>query len=335
MKRFFAILVFLSALLAPAFAYAINVKNLDMGKDVQVWYVEDHTLPMISMTVALPAGSAYDPKDKPGLAAFAADLLNEGAGNYKSYEYQSRLSDRAIRLSFSTQRDYLVISLVSLTENAPEAFRLLGLALTRPRFDADAISRVRMQILSAIQQEDEDPGTVAAKGFFQTYFGDHPYGHPVNGTPASVARINRNDIKGFADTHWVRNGLRISVSGDADPVTLKTLIASAFGKLPLKWAPPVPPVTHLGAPGVHVIPMSVPQPVAVFAVPGLLRSDRDTSLVAVTLHEGRYRQVRRMCEAVGLEVRGLHRSGYGPLSLGPLERGMWRELSAGATQSWN
>jgi zinc protease len=274
-RRILGILVFLCSLAAPMFAYAVNVKNLDMGKNVQVWYVEDHTLPMIAMTVALPAGSAYDPRDKAGLAAFAADLLNEGAGNYKSYEFQSRLSDRAIRLSFGTQRDYLVISLVTLTENAPEAFRLLGLALTRPRFDADAISRVRMQILSALQQEDEDPGTVAAKGFFQTYFGDHPYGHPVNGTPTSVARINRNDIKAFAGTHWVRNGLKISVSGDADPATLKTFIASAFGKLPLKWAPPIPPVKHAGVPGVHVIPMPVPQPVAVFAVPGLLRSDRD------------------------------------------------------------
>jgi zinc protease len=274
-RRFFTSLIFICALIAPGFAFAINVKNLDMGKNVQVWYVEDHTLPMIAMTVALPAGSAYDPKDKPGLAAFTADLLNEGAGNYKSYEYQSRLSDRAIRLSFSTQRDYLVISLVTLTENAPEAFRLLGLALTRPRFDADAISRVRTQILSALQQEDEDPGTVAAKGFFQTYFGDHPYAHPVNGTSGSVPRINRNDIKAFAQTHWVRNGLKISISGDADPATLKTLIASAFGKLPLKWAPPIAPVKHAGAPGVHVIPMPVPQPVAVFAVPGLLRSDHD------------------------------------------------------------
>ncbi len=59
----------------------------------------------------------------------------------------------------------------------------------------------------------------------------------------------------------------------------------------------------------------------------ILRRDRETCLIAITIHEGRYRQVRRMCEAVGLEVRGLHRSGYGPLFLGLLERGLWRELS--------
>ena len=53
----------------------------------------------------------------------------------------------------------------------------------------------------------------------------------------------------------------------------------------------------------------------------------DAIMIEVIIHEGRFRQVRRMCEAVGLEVTGLHRVGYGPLSLGPLARGMFRELS--------
>jgi 23S rRNA pseudouridine2605 synthase len=46
----------------------------------------------------------------------------------------------------------------------------------------------------------------------------------------------------------------------------------------------------------------------------------------LTIHEGRNRQVRRMFEAVGHRVRRLHRSRYGPLTLGGLEPGAWREL---------
>jgi zinc protease len=164
---------------------------------------------------------------------------------------------------------------VTLSENANEAFHLLGLALTKPRFDADAIARVRAQIVAALQQEDEDPPNVASKGFSGTFFGDHPYGHPINGTLASVAHINRTDIRTFQRTHWVRNGLRIAISGDADPKTLKMLIGSAFGQLAEKWPPPVPSVEHDGAPGLHVMPMPVPQPTAIFGLPGILRSDRD------------------------------------------------------------
>jgi zinc protease len=230
---------------------------------------------MIAMSASLPAGSAYDPKNKAGLAAFTADLLNEGAGNLNSQTYQAALNNKAIRLTMTPQRDYLVITLVTLSENAQDAFRLLGLALTKPRFDADAIARVRAQIVAALQQEDEDPPNVASKGFSSTFFGDHPYAHPINGTLDSIVHISRNDIRTFQRTHWVRNGLRITISGDADPKTLKMLIGSAFGQLPAEWPPPVPPVEHDGAPGLHVIPMPVPQPTAIFGLPGILRSDKD------------------------------------------------------------
>ncbi|HEX3653519.1 MAG TPA: insulinase family protein [Rhizomicrobium sp.] len=275
MKRLFALVLFLCAVSVPAAAATVNVKSLDMGKNVQVWYVEDHTLPMIAMTAALPAGSAYDPKEKPGVADFTADLLNEGAGNLNSQQFQAALSNKAIRLTMTPTRDYLVISIVTLSENAKEAFRLLGLALTKPRFDNDAIARVRAQLIASLQQQDEDPQDVASKGFMSTFMGSHPYAHPIDGTIPSISRISRNDIKAFARAHWLRNGLKISVSGDADPEALKVLIGSAFGQLPAKWAPPVAPVTHMGVPGVHVIPLNVPQPTAIFGLPGILRSDRD------------------------------------------------------------
>ena len=53
----------------------------------------------------------------------------------------------------------------------------------------------------------------------------------------------------------------------------------------------------------------------------------DAIMIEIIIHEGRFRQVRKMCEAVGLPVAGLHRVGYGPIRLGPLPKGMFRELS--------
>lgn len=273
MKRVLLALFF--ALLAPNFAYAVDVTNLKAAKGEEVWFVEDHTVPIIAISAAFPAGSAYDPQGKDGLAAFTASMLDEGAGNMRSTAFQTAISDRAIRLSASPGRDYMVVSLVTLSSNAKDAFHLLGLALAHPRFDDDAAARVRTQILASLQQDDEDPSTVAAKNFFRIFFAGHPYGHPTSGDAKSVQAISVNDLKSFAASHWVRNGLKIAVSGDVDPATLKTLLASAFGGLPASAPPPPPPVTHMGAPGVHVIPMPIPQPTAVFAVPGMLRADKD------------------------------------------------------------
>jgi len=274
MKRLLSTLIF-AAVFGAGTAQAVEVKTPAAPKGEQVWFVEDHTLPMIAMTAALPAGSAYDPAAKPGLAAFAASLLDEGAGKLNSTQYQTALSNRAIRLSVTPQRDWLVVSLITLTDNAKDAFQLLGLALSRPRFDAEAINRVRAQTLSGLAQEDEDPSNVAAKGFYRAFFHDHPYGHPIDGTPQSVAAIGAGDLKSFAATHWVRDNVRIAVSGDVDEKTLAGLLNSAFGALPARAAPQLPPVGRLGQPGVQIIPMPVPQPTAVFGLPGLLRSDPD------------------------------------------------------------
>ena len=259
--------------LSTGAAGAVDVQTFELAKGEEVWFVPDHTLPMIAMTASIPAGSAYDPTGKPGLAAFAADLLDEGAGKLNSQQFQTALSNRAIRLSITPDRDYLVITLVTLTENAKDAFQLLGLALSQPRFDADAIARVRAQILSGLAQQEEEPGVVAARGFYRTFYHDHPYSHAVPGNAASVTAISAADIRGFATSHWVGGGLKIAVSGDFDRQSIEALLKSAFGRLPLKSPPPLPLAAHEGQPGVQVVPMNVPQPTAVFGLPGLLRSD--------------------------------------------------------------
>jgi zinc protease len=254
---------------------AADVKPVNMGKGVQVWFEEDHMLPIIAMTVSLPAGSGYDPADKAGLAAFAAAMLDEGAGSYTSQAYQTALSDRGIRLSARPDRDSMTITLVTLKENAKDAFHLLGEALSKPRFDNDAIARVRSQILSSLQENEGDPSSVAARAFFTRFFAGHPYGHPVDGYAGSIAAITRDDLRNFARDHWVRGGMHIAVSGDIDTTGLKALLATAFRALPQKVPAPIPPVRRMGDPGVKVIPMPVPQPNVVFGLPSLPRKDKD------------------------------------------------------------
>lgn len=59
----------------------------------------------------------------------------------------------------------------------------------------------------------------------------------------------------------------------------------------------------------------------------LIRYEAFDTVVLVTIHEGRNRQVRRMFEAVGHQVVSLKRVGFGPISLGDLPRGQWRQLT--------
>ena len=159
---------------------AANIQNIDLGKKAEVWFAEDHTVPIVAFNISLPAGSAYDPAGKAGLAAFAGAMIDEGAGDLDSKAFHEALANRAISFSARAERDYLVISIITLKENAPEAMHLLQLALTRPRFDDEAVTRVRAQIIQSLQQDQAEPPRVAARGFMREFFGGHAYAHPVD-----------------------------------------------------------------------------------------------------------------------------------------------------------
>jgi len=256
-------------------ARAADIKNLDLGKSAEVWFAEDHSVPIIAMVASLPAGSAYDPSTKAGLASFAASLIDEGAGNMDSKAFHEALADKAIQFRASVERDYLVIQVVSLRENMPEAMRLLQTALLHPRFEAEAISRVRTQIIQSLQEGDSQPPTVASRAFVKAFFNGHPYGRDSDGDAASLSTITADDLRGFARSHWVRGGLRVAIAGDITAADAAKLIGDTFKPVPETTPPPVPVVGRLGDPGVHIVPMNVPQPTVIFGLPGIMRQDPD------------------------------------------------------------
>ena len=271
MKKLIAAAALFLAAIAPA--AASTPRALDIGAGAQVWFEEDHTVPMVAVTIALPAGSVYDPANKAGLAALAAYMFNEGAGSVGSVAYQAELANRAIQLSLNPDRDCFVLTVTALSSKIGDAMRLVALALQKPRFDADAIDRVRAQMLQSIAQDASDPAAVAVNRFYRVYFGAHPYAHPVGGDVAGLNAITAADLKAFARSHWVRGGVKIAASGDIDAATLTALLKSAFEALPAAAPAPPPPVVPAAAPGESVVAMAVPQPTAIFALPGLTRSD--------------------------------------------------------------
>ena len=264
----------LAVVAAPAFAQA-PVRTIDLGPNAQVWFVEDHTVPIVSFNVSLPAGAAHDPSGKAGLASFAAAMMDEGAGDMNSAAFQQALANRAIQFYARADRDFTVISVNALTEHAGEALRLLQLALTRPRFDNDALTRVRTAMIQSLQQEAAEPAQVASKAFMRDFFNGHPYGRPVNGDIASIGAITRDDLRAFTRRNWTRNGIRIAVAGAISQPALTKLLSQTFSPLPNNAVPVVRNIGRLGWPGVHVVPMNVPQPAVMFGLPGIMRDDPD------------------------------------------------------------
>jgi zinc protease len=265
-------LVALVALAVPA--RAMDVKTVTGETGVTAYLVSDDTLPIVTLDFSLPAGSAMDPEGKRGLAYLASGTIDEGAGAFDSQAFRAHLEDLAIDLRFDAGRDYFSGTLKTTTENLDEAFRLLRLALTEPRFDAEPVERIRAQILSAIRQEAQDPNTLAAQSWMKAVLGNHPYAEDEKGTEESVKAITTDDLRAFMTTRLSRAALSIGVAGDISPEKLASLLDETFGSLPETAAiPPLvePTVTLTGE--TTVIERPIPQSIAVLGQKGPLRSD--------------------------------------------------------------
>jgi zinc protease len=243
---------------------------------IKAWLVHDTTLPLIAMEFAFLGGAAQDPADRPGVASLAASLLDEGAGDLTAQAFQSAVADSAIELSFDAGRDEVRGSLRTLSENRAKAFDLTRLAVTAPRFDDEAVERIRTAQLSGLRRRSTDPNSLASERWFQIAFPNHPYGRPVDGTLASVPTITRDDLKTFAKRNLARSNLRVAVVGDISPEDLGKELDRVFGALPAKAdLVPVADVAPKGIGTIEVIPLDVPQSVMLMGTGGLERKDKD------------------------------------------------------------
>ncbi len=243
---------------------------------IEAWLVQSDANPLIAMRFAFRGGSTQDPKGKEGLAYFISAMMDEGAGELGAVAFQEREQALAMRMDFDTSRDVMLGNVQTLTANKDEVFDLVRLALTKPRFDKDAVERVRAQILAGLKFDENDPGTVASLAWDRLAFQDHPYGRPIKGTMASISAISPDDLAGYVDRVFGRDKLVISVVGDIDAGTLGKALDHIFGDLPLESAlTPVAEANPPLGPTSEIIEMDVPQSVAQFGHRGIARKDED------------------------------------------------------------
>src|SRR5215212_3820320 len=243
---------------------------------VEAWHVESDVVPLIAVAFTFEGGSSQDPAERAGVAQMLARLLDEGAGPYNSDAFQERLAGRAIELSFNAGNDAVGGSLKTLVKHADEAFELLRLALAEPRFDPDAIERVRAQTIAGLRYQANDPGSMASKRFLTEAFPDHPYGRPTSGTVVSVAAIARDDLVRLHGALATRARVKVAAVGAIGADRLADLIDAAFGALPEPAPLAVVPPTRIAGRGARVVvDLDVPQSVIRFGLDGVSWRDPD------------------------------------------------------------
>ena len=271
-----AILVLCLATTLTRPAHAMQIQSVKSPGGIQAWLVEHHGVPMMALRFSFEGGNAQDPPGKEGVANFMTAMLDEGAGDLASSDYQERLEDLAVRMSYDDTKDAFYGSFETLTKNRAEASELLRLALNKPRFDADAVDRIRQQLLAGLVYAARDPEKVAAKEWYATAFEGHTYARPANGTEASLTNITRDDLEAYRRRVFAKSNLKVVVVGDIDAAALGGLLDTVFGALTEKANLLAVPMTEPVKGGREkLIEMDVPQSVATFGLPAMARKDPD------------------------------------------------------------
>lgn len=272
-----AFLLLLAAFVLSATpARAIDIERVVSPGGIEAWLVRDDKNPIISLQFAFDGGTELDPVQKQGLATMAMSLLDEGAGDLDSQAFQKKLEDNSIGLGFSAGRDGIFGSVTTLKETKGLAFDLLRMAITQPRFDTEAVERIRNQIMAGLKRSQADPNYWAGLAFAQATFPDHPYGKQARGTLETVPAITRDDLAAFPKARFGRDRLTVAAAGDITAAELATVLDQVFGALPAKTEPfSVPDVAPRGAGAVIAVNRPIPQTIMVMGTQGLKRDDPD------------------------------------------------------------
>jgi zinc protease len=311
----FAVLAFVWASAAQAF----TIQEVTSPGGIKAWLVEEKAVPLIAMNFSFKGGSAQEPADKDGVSEFLTGMMDEGAGDILSQDFQRQRDELAFKMGFNSGRDFFEGSFQTLSRNRDASFELLRLAITSPRFDAEPMERVRQQFLLNVRDKLQDPQDIAWNAWMNEAMPGDPYARRDEGTEASISTMTPDDLRAAHKRIFNRATLQVAVVGDISAVELGPLLDKVFSGLPQdSVGSPLPAASLQSGPKLKVIDLGIPQSVIVFGTEGLLRNDPDfipAYVMSEILGGGGFNS--RLTDEVR-EKRGLtYGVGYG---LSPMER---------------
>ncbi|MCR9156967.1 MAG: insulinase family protein [Rhodobacteraceae bacterium] len=273
--KFFGSLIAVMVFAAAPLRAEIDIAEVTSSGGINAWLVQEESIPFVALELRFKGGASLDLAGKRGATNLMVGLLEEGAGDLDSRAFSERAESLAASFDFDVGDDAVSISARFLTENQDEALALLREAITKPRFDQDAIDRVKAQVVSVIRSDAQDPDNIVGVSFDSMVFGDHPYGSAIEGTEENIAALTRDDLIAAHKGALARDRVYVGAAGDISPEELADVLDKLLSDLPATGTPQAPDIAVSTQAGVTVVPFDVPQSVAIFGHEGIARDDPD------------------------------------------------------------
>jgi zinc protease len=194
-----------------------------------VYLLEDHELPLISVSATVRTGGWLDPTDKVGLAALTGSVMRTGGGGgLSSEQVDEDLEQVAASLSISIGRQSGTASLDVLAKDFKKGLAILAGLVRRPAFEPARLELAKLQAIEGIRRRQDNPGSVVSREFVKVLYGpDHPTAR--ESTIDSITRITRDDVVAFHQRTIHPNGIILGVTGDFDKQAMLASLREVFG----------------------------------------------------------------------------------------------------------
>ncbi len=308
---------------------AVKIQQWQTSAGSEVYFVENHDLPIVDLSVNFAAGSAHDTAEKSGLAGITRYMMTLGAAGMTDEVIANKMADIGAILGGDFDADRAAFKLRTLSSAREQGLALdvFTKVLQKPDFPEAVLAREKARIISGLQESETQPESISNKAFMKAMYGSHPYSLDESGEVDTVAKINRDDLQNFYSQYYGAKGAVIAMIGDLTREQANKIAENISSGLPKSVAiAPIPPVTYPTQAIEQRIVHPASQSHILLGYPGIKRGDPDL----FTLYVGNYILggggfVSRLTEEVR-EKRGLVYSVYSyfmPMEeLGPFQIGL-------------
>ena len=306
---------------------AVKIVHWQTSSGSDVYFVENHDLPMMDMSVVFPAGSARDTKATSGVAGVTRYMMTLGAAGMNEEVITNKFADIGAVLGGELDVDKAGFKLRTLTSEREKALETFKAILHKPDFPEAVLTREKTRIISGLKEAETQPESIASKAYMKALYGEHPYSLDESGEVDTINAMKIDDLKAFYNQFYTAKSATVAMIGDLTETQARDIAEAVTKDLPQgpaigKLAPVVIPT----AANTKSIAHPASQAHILLGYPGIKRGDADYFPLYVgnyVLGGGGF--VSRLTEEVR-EKRGLVYSVYSyfmPMAeLGPFQIGL-------------
>jgi len=314
--------------LSSAVQAGVKIQQWQTASGSEVYFVENHDLPIVDVSVNFAAGSARDSAEKSGLAGITRYMMTLGAAGMSDEKIANKMADIGAILGgdFDADRAGFKLRTLSSEREKTQALDVFTKILQQPDFPEDVLTREKARIISGLQESATQPESISSKEFMKALYGSHPYSLDESGEVNTVAKITRDDLQSFYKQYYGAKGAVVAIIGDLTREQAGVIAETVTAGLPKSAAVSAIPAVKLPTQSIEKrIAHPASQSHILLGYPGIKRGDPDLFPLYVgnyVLGGGGF--VSRLTEEVR-EKRGLVYSVYsyfmpmaepGPFQLG-------------------